>query len=221
MTTPRRARVVRASELGDAKPLVEAPPAEAGGIRWTRITREELQARERAERILREARERAEEILKAAGEEARNAVARCQRDAAVEQEATLAARWLELTKSQTVALEREGDRVMTVAVALAERLLGTALAMDSSRIFDLARTVLDEARGARRAVLHANPVDAEALRSHLTKAGFEPCSAEIREDPALARGDLRLQTDIGSIDAQLAPRLDRLAAALRRTSSGP
>ena len=64
MTTPRRARVVRASELGEAKSLMETPPAESVSRPWTRVTREELQARESAQRILREASERAEEILK-------------------------------------------------------------------------------------------------------------------------------------------------------------
>jgi flagellar assembly protein FliH/type III secretion protein L len=211
--------VVRVAELGSAKPLVEAAPCETEHRRWVRVAREELEARERAERIVREARERAGEILKGAEQQAREVVASAAREAAMEQEATLAARWLGLTKSKAVAIEREADRWVSIAVALAERLLGSALAMDPSRVVDLTRTVLDEARGARRVVLHANPLDAEALRTHLAKAGFEPCSAEIREDPALGRGDLRLQTDIGNIDAQLAPRLERLAAALRSTSS--
>jgi flagellar biosynthesis/type III secretory pathway protein FliH len=183
------------------------------------MAREELQARERAERILREAHARAREIVARADEEARDALTRARLDAAAEHEATLAARWLALTKSQAAAMQREVDRMVVVGVALAERLLGTALALDPSRVVDLARTVLDEAGGARRVVLYANPVDAEALSAHLKDSGFEPCTAEIREDPTLGRGDLRLQTDIGNIDAQLSPRLERLASALRSTAS--
>jgi len=49
----------------------------------------------------------------------------------------------------------------------------------------------------------------------LTTAGLDVQSIEIREDPSLARGELRLQTDLGTIDARLAPRFERLAAALR------
>jgi flagellar biosynthesis/type III secretory pathway protein FliH len=214
-----RARIVRASELGSAKPLAESAPSETPGQRARRIPHEELQARERAERTIEEAKARASEILQCAEREAKEIRDRAQREAAAQQEATLAARWLELTKSQSAALARESDRVTAVAVALAERLLGSALAMDPSRIVDLARTVLDEARGSRRVILHAHPVDAEALRVQLLGAGFEPCSAEVREDPALARGDLRLQTELGNIDAQLAPRLERLASALRSSSS--
>jgi flagellar biosynthesis/type III secretory pathway protein FliH len=37
----------------------------------------------------------------------------------------------------------------------------------------------------------------------------------VRGDVALARGELRLHTDLGTIDARFAPRFERLAAALR------
>jgi flagellar biosynthesis/type III secretory pathway protein FliH len=45
--------------------------------------------------------------------------------------------------------------------------------------------------------------------------GLDIQSIEVREDAALARGELRLHTDVGIIDARLAPRFDRLSAALR------
>jgi flagellar biosynthesis/type III secretory pathway protein FliH len=94
-------------------------------------------------------------------------------------------------------------------------LLGTSLALEPSRIVDLARAVIEEARGARRAVVDAHPLDAEELLERLTKCGLELQSIEIRCDGALARGELRLHTDVGTIDARLAPRFERLAAALR------
>jgi flagellar biosynthesis/type III secretory pathway protein FliH len=46
-------------------------------------------------------------------------------------------------------------------------------------------------------------------------AGLDVQSVEVRDDGALARGELRLHTDVGTIDARLAPRFERLAAALR------
>ncbi len=114
---------------------------------------------------------------------------------------------------------QEHERLVAVAVTLAERLLGTALALDPSRIAELARGVLDEARGARRAVVEAHPLDAVELRARLQRlhheGGLDLQSIEVRSDAALARGDLRLQTDVGTIDARLAPRFERLAAALR------
>jgi flagellar biosynthesis/type III secretory pathway protein FliH len=105
--------------------------------------------------------------------------------------------------------------VLTVAVALAERLVGATLELDPTRITTLANGVLAEARGARRAVIHAHPLDAEVLRTHLTASSLDAQSVAIESDESLARGALRLHTDVGIIDAQLTSRLDRLADALR------
>ena len=66
-------------------------------------------------------------------------------------------------------------------------------------------TLIDEARGARRAVVQAHPLDAVELLQRLTTNGLELQSIEIRGDDALARGELRLHTDVGTIDARLAP----------------
>jgi flagellar biosynthesis/type III secretory pathway protein FliH len=64
-------------------------------------------------------------------------------------------------------------------------------------------------------VIDAHPLDAEALQTQLSITGLDIQSVEVRPDAALARGELRLHTDVGIIDARLAPRFDRLAAALR------
>jgi type III secretion protein L len=125
------------------------------------------------------------------------------------------AEWATLLDRAREKLERDVDRVVAVAVALAERLVGAELELDPSRIAAIARSVVAEARGARRATIDAHPVDAHALRDHLAAAGLDPEAFDVRDDESLARGALRLHTDVGVIDAQLAPRLERLAAALR------
>jgi flagellar biosynthesis/type III secretory pathway protein FliH len=53
------------------------------------------------------------------------------------------------------------------------------------------------------------------LREQLATLGLQAGAVDVRDDPALARGALRLHTDVGILDAQLAPRLERLAVALR------
>ncbi|MDP9036165.1 MAG: flagellar assembly protein FliH, partial [Myxococcota bacterium] len=116
---------------------------------------------------------------------------------------------------EATRLAGDVHRVVALAVVLAERLLGAALELDPARIAELARTVVAEARGARRVVFDAHPLDADALRKHLHEAALDLESLEVREDASLARGGLRLHTDVGTIDAKLTPRLERLAAALR------
>jgi flagellar biosynthesis/type III secretory pathway protein FliH len=211
MTLPR-ARVVRREEAGEAQPLL-APSVSAA--QRARLAREEMEGRLAAERLIHDATERAAALVARAREESAAAVERARQEAREEADLRLAARWLALRKAEGEGIERDADRVVSAAVVLAERLLGAALELLPERVADLARGVLAEARGARRATIEAHPVDAQALRAHLPAAGLTLHSVELRENEALARGDLLLHTDLGTIDAKLASRLDRLAEALR------
>jgi flagellar biosynthesis/type III secretory pathway protein FliH len=211
MTLPR-ARVVRAEQAGAAKPLLTAT---LSGAQRTRVSREEMEGRLAAEHLVRDARERADALVVRARDETSAAVDRAHQEAREDADLQLTARWLALRKAEGDSTERNADRVVTAAVVLAERLLGAALELSPERIADLARGVLAEARGARRATIEAHPIDAHVLRAHLPAAGLALHAVELRENEALARGELLLHTDLGTIDAKLASRLDRLAEALR------
>jgi flagellar biosynthesis/type III secretory pathway protein FliH len=100
-------------------------------------------------------------------------------------------------------------------VALAERLVGGALDLDASRVASMARVVIGEAHGTRRAAVEAHPADAALLAGVLSAEGLGLDAFEVRPDEALARGELRLHTEMGTIDARLHPRFEQLAAALR------
>jgi len=180
-----------------------------------RVTREELEGREAAERIVRQARAEADALVDRASADAKNAAAEAARRASAEACAREAARWLCRHHEHQARLESGRDQWVALAVALAERLLGAALELDPARIASLAHAVLAEARGARRAVIEAHPLDVNPLREHLTQAGIDPDALEVREASALARGDLLLHTDVGTIDARIDVRFERLAAALR------
>ena len=206
------ARIVR----GDSSP--PGPRLLAAGLSHAqrrRIARDELVARIDADRILLQAREEASLLLAQARSQATAAAAAAGREAEERAETDLAARWLALRCREQQLPEGDSQRIISLAVALAERLLGASLELDPGRVVHLARAVVAEARGARRAVVDAHPLDAAALREHLMTAGLDVQSVEVRDDGALARGELRLHTDVGTIDARLAPRFERLAAALR------
>jgi flagellar assembly protein FliH len=179
------------------------------------VAREELEARLEAERIVEEARVQAKRVLQDAREEGAAVVAAAVEDAREEAHSNLTARWLALRQAEQRTPKDEEGRLVALAVVLAERLLVATLELDPNRIVALAQAVVLEAGGARRAVIDAHPLDAEALRTQLSITGLDIQSVEVRPDAALARGELRLHTDVGIIDARLAPRFDRLAAALR------
>jgi flagellar assembly protein FliH len=200
-----RARVIPGGERSEARPEIGQ-----GGSSWRRVTRELLDARAEASRILESARAQAEELLAAARLEAENAIRRAED----ETRAHVMAEWLAFVQKEKAQLDRD-DRIVPIAIALAERLLCSALELDPSRIANLARDVLGEARGVRRAILSANPLDAATLKRELDAVGLDTSSVEIREDAGLARGELRVHTDLGEIDARLGPRFERLSRALR------
>jgi flagellar biosynthesis/type III secretory pathway protein FliH len=207
-----RARILPASLARDAEPLL-APRAGDAGAR--RVAREEMDARLTADRLVREAEAAAAALIADARIQAANAIESAAREAREEAAAELTARWLALRAKELNTLGRDGERVIPLAVVLAERLLGASLALEPSRIADLARAVFAETRGARRAIVEAHPSDADELKRQLSSGSLDLGSVEVRSDETLARGELRLHTDVGTIDARLAPRFDRLAAAVR------
>ncbi|HEU4535613.1 MAG TPA: FliH/SctL family protein, partial [Polyangiaceae bacterium] len=128
----------------------------------------------------------------------------------------LAAGWLRLRSAEAEALRAREGQALAVARLLAERLLGRALALEPALMADLARAALATVVRARRVVLRAHPADADSLRQHLHHLGLDAAAIEVHDDPERPRGGLRAETDLGTLDADLAPQLDRLVDALRR-----
>jgi flagellar assembly protein FliH/type III secretion protein L len=175
-----------------------------------------------------EAEQSAAEILARAEREARVILERAERDAAhvrlcAEEEgradaaAAVAARAIALRAYEAQSEERQLDRLVDVAKLLAERLLGEALALDPTRVTSLARQALKEARGARRIRIEAHPDDASLLERSLLDFGVDGALTEVVPNHARSRGSLRIVTEIGILDAEIAPQLERLSLKLRES----
>jgi flagellar assembly protein FliH len=180
-----------------------------------RIEQGEMRSRVEAVALVEKARGEAAGLLAQARAEAKALATEAAQLATAEAHAQAIAEWIAVRSAEQALLEKEHERIVEVGVALAERLLGAALDLAPARIAQLALSALQEARGARRAIIGANPRDAAPLREHLSIVGLDLATVEVREEEGLARGDLRLHTDLGTIDARLATRFDRLGAALR------
>ena len=59
--------------------------------------------------------------------------------------------------------------------------------------------------------------DAKLLSDALPSLGVAIETVRVSPDAARSRGSLRIETDIGVLDADLAPQLDRLALKLRES----
>lgn len=202
--TLEHARVIRAEDATKVEPSASVA-ASLAERRAHRIAHEVEAAHAEAARIVATARDEAR-IL---GESARTTAAKEAREQEI---ARLAASFIALRESDARRTERDADRLVELAVLLAERLLGESLRVEPTRIAELAAIALAETRGARNVRIDAPPDDAEALREAL---GSVSQHADIRPDASLARGSLVVHTDIGRIDARLETQLAALAVALR------
>jgi len=173
-------------------------------------------ARERADALLLEARAEARQILTHARAEADDLILQQQARARADALCLVVGETLELRKRQAELSRSVLDRSIGFATLLAERLLGEELQQSPERVRALARQALKEAAGARQAVIVAHPADAMELRAGLIGLGELLDSIGIEEDARLGRGQLRVETELGVIEADLRGQLERLAGQLKK-----
>ena len=211
-----RGRVIKAEGLTAATPVrleVEDKTLTRGQV----VRREVLEAAERARALIASAELRAAELIREAERAAAELRLRAETEARADAAAKIAARALALRQHELRADERALDRSVELARLLAERLLGESLRVAPDQVVSLARQALAEARGARRITLVAHPEDAKLLEISLPVLGVDQATVLVRSDPTRSRGNLRLETEIGVLDAELAPQLERLSLKLRET----
>jgi flagellar biosynthesis/type III secretory pathway protein FliH len=111
--------------------------------------------------------------------------------------------------------ERARDRIVALSRLLAERLIGRAIELSPETVVALAARVLGEARNARRVHVFVSPTQVTTLES--ATAAFDPEGRvhTITGDPSLGAGDIRLETELGAVEACVGNQLDRLALRLR------
>ena len=211
-------RVIKAEALGAAVSL-ELEVDEKTLPRGHLVRREVLEAAERARALVSAAEQHATRIVNEAQHAAAELRLRAEAEGRADAAAKVAARALALRHHEARADERALDRSVELARLLAERLLGESLRVAPEQVIALARQALGEARGARRILVLAHPEDAQILEHSLPALGLDPTSVQVRVDATRTRGNLRLETEIGVLDAELAPQLERLALKLRESLS--
>jgi flagellar biosynthesis/type III secretory pathway protein FliH len=215
----RRGRGLSRAEAAELAPLPRLASPERG-LPFGRVAPKSLvDASAEAARIMAKAQAEARALLASAERRAADLKLLAETEARAEASAKLAAHALALATYEAKADERALERTVALARLLAERLLGASLAAAPEQVVALARQALGEARGARRLNIIAHPEDAELLTRSLPSLGVAIETVRVTPDGSRERGSLRIETDIGVLDADLAPQLDRLALRLRETLS--
>jgi flagellar assembly protein FliH len=217
-----RARVIRAKDAGQPTlPRLPEGVLEGSALppRARVIARPVGEAMSEARVLLDRAHEEARQILARAEAAANDMILQQQARARADALCLVVGEALELRKRQAELSKNALDRSVDFATLLAERLLGEELALAPERIRALARQVLEEAAGARHAIIVAHPRDAGELRSGLGSLGSLLDSVGIEDDDRLNRGQIRVETELGVIEADLRGQLERLATQLRKLLS--
>jgi len=199
---------------------VELPTVDQRARPRGRVVRRELvEAEERASAMISDAERRASELVEHARRQSADVRLRAETEGRAEGMAALAARAIAFNALESQTDERALDRVVELARLLSERLLGEALGIEPERVVALARQALKEVRGARRIAIHAHPDDLPLLERALPPIVREG-ALDLVAAPDSRRGDLRIHTEFGVLDATLGPELDRLATKLRDALAG-
>ena len=131
---------------------------------------------------------------------------------------------LPAVESLTAAYKTEQERwragwereAVSLACAIAGRLLGRELNANPAAAGELAAEALAAAAGARTPVVALHPDDLAALGEPFAADVLSSLGpgATLTGDASLARGDCRVRSAGGEVDGRLAIRLDRIASEL-------
>jgi flagellar biosynthesis/type III secretory pathway protein FliH len=181
-----------------------------------RIEAEVYEADRRVREVVSAAEAEAQRIVA----EARAASARAHAEAAAAGEAEGRARAAGALACAAVERDRllgEAEReVVALALAVARKLLGRELAASPDAVIALARAALGEARERREVLLRVSPGDAAAIRAAESTLAATLARARLglREDPALAPGDVVVETEAGRVDARIGSQLAAVSRAV-------
>ncbi len=207
----RFGRVIKLSEShANARALRHAQPT--GRI----VNAEVTQAAVRAKRLVADAETNIAERRLAFEKSLESMRDELQGQARAEAELSLAAKVIEVAALRQRSLERARDDIVELAKLMAERVIGETLTMSPERLVTMARRCIDESRGSSHIVVLAHPREAVLLGQQLE--GLDPAiEIHVEPEPALKPGDLRIETDVGTLDAKIGTQLASLAAKIRES----
>ena len=197
------------SDVGRRSPIIERSTIEA------RSQADEIRekAQNEAEALIAKAQEEAEALRTQAREEG-YAQGRDQGAQELTQIVAQSSQRLNQIETQLVS------QVKDLALSIARKILGRELATRPEAVVELVKEALAEkARQRREISLRINPDDMAVIRenrSALVEVLSRAKEISIREDPDVARFGVIIETDAGTIDAQLETQLNVIEGVLRQ-----
>ncbi len=206
-------KIIKGDEFAD--PIPERPvarPARPGVVEA-----EVYDAHQKARDIIAAAERQAEAIVAKANAE-RDAV----REAAVEEgrQEGLAQTTEVIVKAKQQAgriLQGGEADIVQVGLMAAERIIGKAIELDEDTLLHITAQAIEAVRQQRELVLRVNPEDGTLLRNSRKKLMDilgRTKDIAVKDDPEVQRGGCIIETEHGTVDAQLSTQLQMLELAL-------
>jgi type III secretion protein L len=181
------------------------------------VDSEVYDAHQRAKEIIEQAEQQADQIVAKAEADRDDVVAKA-REAGRQEGLAQATEVLLRARQEAAALLQGSEQeLVRLSLAVAEKLIGRALELDNELVLYITAQAIESVRHQRELVLRVNPADAELLRSgrkKLLDLVGRTKDLAVREDPEVERGGCIIETENGTVDAQLSTQMRMLETAL-------
>ncbi|MET0402100.1 MAG: type III secretion system stator protein SctL [Cystobacter sp.] len=178
---------------------------------------EVFEARQTAQAIIEEAHREKERILAEAHREREDMLARAREQGRQEGLAQVSELFVRAKMQAGEMLAHQEADIIALACKIAEKIIGRDVERDPSLLADICAKAVEELRNARSVVLRVNPKSAAVLRARkaeLMELIGRAVDVSIREDPDVAPVGCIVQTEFGSVDAQLPTQFEMLQNVL-------
>jgi type III secretion protein L len=205
---------------GGDEPVRQAP---SGGPGQGIIKGEVFDASEEARRIESEAREKGASIVRAAREEADRIRENAREEGRAEAYAEANALLVKARMEREKIIASAEPQLVGLGRRIAEKIIGRELEVNPDVIVDVVRQAIQTVRQQKEIIVRVNARDLEALekrRGDLVAVLARAKDVTLRGDPAISPGGCVVESELGTIDAQLDTQLDVIERILAGEALG-
>lgn len=200
-----------------AEPVSESPRPSGRQARPGVVNSEVYDAHQSAQAIVEAAKRQAQDLLEAARLEREKVLAEAKELGRQEGLAQMTEQIVRAKLLQTQVLENAEREIIALACKLAEKIIGKDLDRNPELVVEMCANAIENVRMSQQVVVRVNPKDAQILREHrkrMMELIGRVKEIAIKEDQEIPRYGCIIETDSGTIDAQLSTQLEMLRNVL-------
>jgi type III secretion protein L len=171
----------------------------------------------KARELLQKANQEAEEILRKASEQSEQ-LRKSGYDAGYQEGLAQTTELMTKARIEHEQFLKNANRdVMDLAFKIAEKIIGKQLETEPETIINIVKQAMQNVRGSKQLTIRVHPNDAKILRENdeeLQEALGRQRMIDIMEDKKVTPGGCIIESEIGTVEAQLSTQLERLKKIL-------